>query len=331
MEYNRLGKSGLQVSRLSFGSWLTFGKQIGDTTAEDLMQIAYDGGINFFDNAEAYAGGKSEEVMGEVLKKMNWRRDSYIVSSKVFFGADDGKGGLWPTQKGLNRKHVTEACHQALKRLQVNYLDLYFCHRPDKQTPIEETVWSMHNLIQQGLVLYWGTSEWSAQEIMEAHRVAERYNLIGPTMEQPQYNMLVRDKVEVEYSQIYKTVGLGTTIWSPLASGILSGKYNDGFPEGTRLSIEGLEWLKDRTLAEENLKRVKKVSELANELGLSMALLAIAWCLKNKDVSTVILGASKTSQLEENLKAFDAMHLLTDEVMEQIDGLLENKPVHPPF
>ncbi|MEM7110605.1 MAG: aldo/keto reductase, partial [Bacteroidota bacterium] len=230
-----------------------------------------------------------------------------------------------------NRKHVVEACHQALKRLQVDYLDLYFCHRPDKQTPIEETVWAMHNLIQQGLVLYWGTSEWSAQEIMEAHRVAERYNLIGPTMEQPQYNMLVRDKVEVEYSQIYKTVGLGTTVWSPLASGILSGKYNDGFPDDTRLGIEGLGWLKDRTLAEENLNKVKKVSELAKELELSTALLAIAWCLKNEDVSTVILGASKTNQLEENLKAFDAMHRLTDEVMGRIDELLENKPEHPPF
>ncbi|MEM9389821.1 MAG: aldo/keto reductase [Bacteroidota bacterium] len=331
MEYSRLGKSGLQVSRLSFGSWLTFGKQIGDTTAEDLMKIAYDGGINFFDNAEAYAGGKSEEVMGEVLKKMEWRRDSYIVSSKVFFGADGGKGGLMPTQKGLNRKHVVEACHQALKRLQVDYLDLYFCHRPDKHTPIEETVWSMHNLIQQGLVLYWGTSEWSAQEIMEAHRVADQYNLIGPTMEQPQYNMLVRDKVEVEYSQIYKTVGLGTTIWSPLASGILSGKYNDGFPEGTRLGIGGMEWLKDRTLAEENLNRVKKVSELAGELGVSMPLLAIAWCLKNENVSTVILGASKTGQLAENLKAFDVLPQLTNEVMDTIDTLLENKPEHPPF
>ena len=331
MEYSRLGKSGLQISRLSFGSRLTFGKQIGDTTAEDLMKIAYDGGINFFDNAEAYAGGKSEEVMGEARKKMEWRRDSYIVSSKVFFGADGGKGGLMPTQKGLSRKHVVEACHQALKRLQVDYLDLYFCHRPDKQTPIEETVWSMHNLIQQGLALYWGTSEWSAQEIMEAHRVADQYNLIGPTMEQPQYNMLVRDKVEVEYSQIYKTVGLGTTIWSPLASGILSGKYNDGFPEGTRLGIEGMEWLKDRTLAEENLNRVKKVSELANELGVSMPLLAIAWCLKNEDVSTVILGASKTGQLEENLKAFDVLPQLTDEVMEKIDALLENRPERPPF
>lgn len=331
MEYKRLGKSGLQVSRLSFGSWLTFGKQVGDTTAEDLMKLAYDQGVNFFDNAEAYAGGKSEEVMGDILKKMDWRRDSYIVSSKVFFGADGGKGGLMPTQKGLNRKHVTEACHQALQRLKVDYLDLYFCHRPDKQTPIEETVWSMHNLIQQGKVLYWGTSEWSAQEIMEAHRIAERYHLIGPTMEQPQYNMLVRDKVEVEYSQVYKTVGLGTTIWSPLASGVLTGKYNDGFPTDTRLGIAGLEWLKDRALAEENLEKVRKLSAFALELGVTMPLLAIAWCLKNDDVSTVILGASKKSQLEENFKAFDVMTKLEDRVMEKIEEILNNKPEHPDF
>ncbi|QSE97048.1 potassium channel beta subunit family protein [Fulvivirga lutea] len=331
MEYKRLGKSGLQVSRLSFGSWLTFGKQVGDTTAESLMKIAYENGINFFDNAEAYAGGKSEEVMGEVLKKMGWRRDSYIVSSKVFFGADGGKGDLKPTQKGLNRKHVVEACDQALQRLQVDYLDLYFCHRPDKETPIEETVWSMHNLIQQGKVLYWGTSEWSAQEIMEAHMVAKQYNLIGPTMEQPQYNMLVRDKVEVEFKQIYKTVGLGTTTWSPLASGILTGKYNDGFPKDTRLGIEGLEWLKDRLLAEENLKKVKKLTEFAKELGTTMPLLALAWCLKNEDVSTVILGASKNEQLSENLKAFEVVPLLTDEVMEKIEAMLDNAPVHPPF
>ena len=331
MEYSRLGKSGLQVSRLSFGSWLTFGKQVGDTTAEDLMKLAYDNGVNFFDNAEAYAGGKSEEVMGDILKKMGWRRDSYIVSSKVFFGADGGQGGLLPTQKGLSRKHVTEACHQALQRLQVDYLDLYFCHRPDKHTPIEETVWSMHNLIQQGKVLYWGTSEWSAQEIMEAHRIAERYHLIGPTMEQPQYNMLVRDKVEVEYSQIYKTIGLGTTIWSPLASGVLTGKYNDGFPGDTRLGIAGLEWLKDRALAEENINKTKKLTAFASEIGTTMPLLAIAWCLKNDDVSTVILGASKLSQLEENFKAFDVLTKLTDEVMEKIEEILDNKPEHPAF
>lgn len=331
MEYKRLGKSGLQISRLSFGSWLTFGKQIGDNTSEELMKTAYDGGVNFFDNAEAYAGGKSEEVMGDILKKMGWSRDSYIVSSKVFFGADGGTGILQPTQKGLSRKHVTEACHQALKRLKVDYLDLYFCHRPDKETPIEETVWAMHNLIQQGKVLYWGTSEWSAQEIMEAHMVARQNNLIGPTMEQPQYNMFVRNKVEVEYSQIYKTVGLGTTIWSPLASGILSGKYNDNFPEGTRLGIESLGWLKDTLVVEENLMKVKKLGSIANDLGVSMPQLAIAWCLKNDDVSTVILGASKKNQLTENLKALEVTQLMTQEIMEKIEEVLNNKPVHPNF
>ncbi len=225
MEYRRLGKSGLQLSELSLGSWLTFGKQIGNNIAEDLMKLAYDNGVNFFDNAEIYARGESEKVMGKILKKMKWERDSYVVSSKVFFGYR-GTENTKPNQNGLSRKHVFEACHQALERLQVDYLDLFFCHRPDKNTPIEETVWAMHNLITQGKILYWGTSEWSAQEIMEAHMVAKQYNLIGPTMEQPQYNMLHRQKVEVEYSQIYKTVGLGTTIWSPLASGVLTGKYN---------------------------------------------------------------------------------------------------------
>lgn len=331
MEYKRLGKSGLQVSRLSFGSWLTFGKQIGDNTAEKLMKTAYDAGINFFDNAEAYAGGESEKVMGEVLKKMGWSRDSYIISSKVFFGADGGSGVRTPTQKGLHRKHVVEACEQALKRFQVDYLDLYFCHRPDKETPIEETVWTMHNLIQQGKVLYWGTSEWSAQEIMEAHMVAKQYHLIGPTMEQPQYNMFVRDKVEVEYKQIYKTVGLGTTIWSPLASGILTGKYNDGFPDATRLGIKGMEWLKDLLMVEENLMKVRKLTAFAKELGTSMPLLALAWCLKNEDVSTMILGASKSEQLVENIKVFDAVPLLSEEVMNKIESILGNAPMHPQF
>ncbi len=328
MEYRRLGKSGLQVSALSFGSWLTFGKQIGDNTAKNLMAMAYDNGVNFFDNAEIYARGQSEIVMGEILKKMDWRRDSYVVSSKAFFGLG---GELTPTQKGLNRKHLIEACHAALERLQVDYLDLFFCHRPDKETPIEETVWTMHNLIQQGKVLYWGTSEWSAQEIMEAHMIAQRYNLIGPVMEQPQYNMLVRDKVEVEFSQIYKTVGLGTTIWSPLASGILTGKYNDGFLDDTRLGIEGMEWLKDRTLREENLQKIRRMTAFAKKIGISMANLAIAWCLKNPNVSTVILGASKLSQLEENLKSLDVLPKLTDEVITKIEEILDNTPAKPLF
>ncbi|HYG19224.1 MAG TPA: aldo/keto reductase [Ohtaekwangia sp.] len=329
MEYRRLGKSGLQVSALSFGSWLTFGKQIGDPTAEDLMTVAYDNGVNFFDNAEIYARGKSELVMGEILKKKGWRRDSFVVSSKVFFGL--GGKDLKPTQRGLHRKHVIEACHQALERLQVEYLDLYFCHRPDKQTPIEETVWTMHNLIQQGKILYWGTSEWSAQEIMEAHMVARQYSLIAPVMEQPQYNMLVRDKVEREYASLYKTVGLGTTVWSPLASGVLTGKYNDRFPDDTRMNIPGLDWLKDQNLIEANLLRARRLAALSNTLGISMPVLAIAWCLKNENVSSVILGASKTSQLLENFKALEAKEKLTDDVMEEIGKVLDNTPSFPEY
>ncbi len=327
MEYKNLGKSGLKVSRLSLGSWLTFGKQIGNNIAADLMDLAYDKGVNFFDNAEIYSKGESERVMGEILSKRDWRRDSYIVSSKAFFG----DGGELPNQRGLSRKHLVEACEAALKRLKLDYLDLYYCHRPDKETPISETVWTMHNLIQQGKILYWGTSEWSAQEIMEAHMVAQQYNLIGPTMEQPQYNMFHRDKVEVEYSQIYKTVGLGTTIWSPLASGILSGKYNDGMAEKTRLSMEGLEWLKDKNLVEENLEKVRKLTKLAQEIGTSMPKMAIAWCLKNENVSTAILGASKVDQLSETLTAMDDVQLLTQEVMEKISVILDNEPSRPAF
>lgn len=327
MLYRRLGKSGLQVSALSLGSWLTFGKQISDETAEKLMCEAYEQGVNFFDNAEIYARGQSEIVMGKILKNQNWDRTSYVVSSKVFFG--DGRKK--PNQTGLSRKHIFEACEAAMNRLQVDYLDLFFCHRPDKNTPIEETVWAMNHLIQQGKILYWGTSEWSAQEIMEAHMVAKEYRLIGPTMEQPQYNMFHREKVEVEYSQIYKTVGLGTTIWSPLASGILTPKYLNGFPEGTRLSMEGLEWLKDITYAEERIEKAKKLNDIAKELGASLPKLALAWTLKNEDVSTVILGASKVGHLQENLQSIDLLPQMTDEVMDAIENILDNKPVPPPF
>ena len=327
MQYNKLGKSGLQVSRLSLGSWLTFGKQIGDETAEALMDFAYEQGINFFDNAEIYARGKSEQVMGAILKKKGWSRDSYIVSSKAFFGI----GGELPTQKGLSRKHLVEACEAALKRFQLDYLDLYYCHRPDKQTPIEETVWTMHQLIMQGKILYWGTSEWSAQEIMEAHMFAKQNHLIGPIVEQPEYNMFVREKIEVEYAQLYKTVGLGTTIWSPLASGILSGKYNDQFPSDTRLGMEGLEWLKERNLTQERMNAVLALTNLAQELDLSLPVLSLAWCLKNPNVSTVILGASKLTQLQENIKALDAQHLLSAEVMQRIEEILQNKPIFPAY
>jgi voltage-dependent potassium channel beta subunit len=327
MEYRRLGKTGLPISELSFGSWITFGNQINDGVSERLMDIAYEAGVNFFDNAEVYAAGASETVMGEILHKKNWSRDSYIVSSKVFFGA----GATHPTQKGLHRKHIVEACNQALQRLQVDYLDLYFCHRPDKQTPIEETVWSMHQLILAGKILYWGTSEWSAQEIMEAHMVAQRYNLIGPVTEQPQYNMLVRDKVEVEYSQIYKTVGLGTTIWSPLASGFLTGKYLNQPPAESRLKRDELGWLADRLLQENNHKIVTNLVQFSKELGVSMPQLGVAWCLKNPNVSTVILGATKPEQLQETLNATHILPLLTDEVMEHIESILQNKPQHPQY
>jgi len=327
MEYRRLGKSGLQVSVLSLGSWLTFGKQIGDNTAERLMDVAYDAGVNFFDNAEIYARGKSEIVMGDILKKRNWARSSYLVSSKVFFGYEDGK----PNQIGLSRKHVIEGCHAALKRLQVDYLDLYYCHRPDKNTPIEETVRAMNTLIEQGKVLYWGTSEWSAQEIMQAHMFAKELGMIGPTMEQPQYNMFHRQKVEVDFDHIYKTVGLGTTIWSPLASGVLTDKYLSKFQEGTRLSMEGLEWLKERSLNEERLGKVRELNKIAVSIGTSLPKFALAWCLKNPNVSTVILGASKVEQIEENLQALEVIPLLTEEVIDRVEAVLANKPELPAF
>ena len=327
MEYRNLGRSGLKVSELSFGSWLTFGDQITNSMAERLMDVAYDAGVNFFDNAEVYAHGKSEVVMGNILAKKKWSRDSYIVSSKAFFG----DGGSLPTQKGLNRKHLVEACNAALRRLKVDYLDLYFCHRPDKETPIEETVWTMNNLIQQGKILYWGMSEWSAQEIMEAHMVARENHLIGPTMEQPQYNMMWREKVENEYSQLYKTVGLGTTIWSPLASGLLTGKYNLDTESNSRLNIEKLAWLKERSISKQKLLKVSKLNSLAQELGTSMPKLAIAWVLKNPNVSTVILGASKVEQLEETLASAEVCDLLTDKVMLRIEKILGNQPVPPPF
>ncbi len=327
MNYRRLGKSGLQVSELSFGSWITFANQIENGISERLMDIAYDAGINFFDNAEVYAAGKSEEVMGDILAKKNWARDTYIVSSKAFFGA----GGKLPTQRGLHRKHLVEACEAALKRLRVDYLDLFFCHRPDKNTPIEETVWTMHQLIMQGKILYWGMSEWSAQEIMAAHMVAEKYHLIGPTMEQPQYNMLCREKVEAEYAQIYKTVGLGTTIWSPLASGYLTGKYIGQKPTDTRLMRDELNWLADRTFTQENEERVVGLKKLSEELNISLPQLGVAWCLKNQNVSTVILGASKPEQLTETLQSADKVAMLTDEVMAKIEVILNNKPVLPPY
>ena len=327
MEYNYLGKTGLQVSKLSFGSWITFANQIEDNTSEKLMDVAYEAGVNFFDNAEVYAHGKAEELMGDILKKKNWDRTSYVISSKVFFG--DGRKK--PNQTGLNRKHIMEACHDSLKRFKTDYIDLYFCHRPDKNTPIEETVRTMNTLIKQGKILYWGTSEWSAQEIMEAHMVAQRLHLEGPVMEQPQYNMFHRDKVEVEFSQIYNTVGLGTTIWSPLASGLLTDKYINKFPKGTRLGREELSWLKDLAVTPERLEKVRELNELAISIDTSLPKLAVAWCAKNPNVSTVILGASKVDQLTETLTSLELLPLLNDELMEKIEDILENKPNHPPF
>ncbi|MDZ4757330.1 MAG: aldo/keto reductase [Bacteroidota bacterium] len=327
MQYRKLGKTGIQVSALSFGSWLTFGKQIESNMAEKLMHKAYDAGINFFDNAEIYSRGQSELVMGEVLKKANWVRSSYMVSSKVFFGYEESK----PNQTGLSRKHIMEGCHATLKRLQVDYIDLYFCHRPDKQTPIAETVWAMNTLIQQGKILYWGTSEWSAQEILQAHIEAVRHHLLGPVMEQPQYNMFEREKIEKDFLHLYQYEGLGTTIWSPLASGLLSGKYNNATPTDTRLNIEGMEWLKERMFQPGRLETIDKLNTLAKELSLSLPVLALAWVLKNEHVSTAILGASKVEQLDENLKALDAAALFTAEVMEKIDTILGNKPVQALF
>lgn len=329
MEYRYMGKTGLQLSVLSFGSWVSFHKQINDSVADELMGIAYDNGVNFFDNAEVYALSESEKMMGRVLKKKNWDRTSYTVSSKAFWGWR-GKENK-PNQTGLSRKHLLEACHEALQRLQLDYLDLYFCHRPDKKVPIEEVVWTMHNLIQQGKILYWGTSEWSGVEIMEAHRVAHQYGLIGPTVEQPQYNLFERNKIENEYLMVFNTVGMGTTIWSPLASGLLSGKYNNGIPEDSRFAIEGFDWLKDRWMKENFLEKINKLGKLAGELGISMAQLSIAWCIKNPDVTTAILGASKKEQLLENLKTLDAVDKLTDDVMKQIDEIVQTKPVLPEF
>ena len=324
MEYRFMGRTGLQLSVLSYGSWVTFHKQVEDQSADKLMGMAYDAGINFFDNAEAYAGGESELMMGRVLKQKNWERSSYVVSSKAFFGLR-GKDNK-PNQSGLSRKHLFEACHDALRRLQLDYLDLYFCHRPDPTVPMEEIVWTMNQLIQQGKVLYWGTSQWSAAEIMEAHKVAQHYHLIGPSMEQPQYNMFERFKMEQDYLPVFRTVGLGTTIWSPLASGFLTGKYLNGLPEGSRLSYDNFTWLRDRWLQEEKIEKLKKLVALSNDLGVSLSSLAIAWTVKNPNVTTTILGASKEEQLVENLKSLDVLPLLTEEVIKKIEVILQNKP-----
>jgi voltage-dependent potassium channel beta subunit len=329
MEYRRMGKTGLQLSVLSFGSWVTFHKQIDDSIADELMGIAYDNGINFFDNAEVYARGESEKQMGRVLKQKGWDRTSYTISSKAFFGSRGPENK--PNQTGLSRKHLVEACHEALQRFQTDYLDIYFCHRPDKNVPIEEVVWTMNMLMQQGKILYWGTSEWSGVEIMEAHRVAHEYKLIGPAVEQPQYNLLERNKMEKEFLMIFKTVGMGSTIWSPLASGLLTGKYNKGIPENSRFALEGFDWLRDQWMMEDKLMKVRKLTDFAGELGIPVATLSIAWTIKNPNVTTTILGATKKEQLTENLKALDAINKLTPEVMQKIDDIMHTKPKLPDF
>jgi len=325
MEYRKMGKTGLQLSVLSFGSWVTFAKQVDDSASDRLMGIAYDNGINFFDNAEAYEGGKSERMMGRVLSKKSWDRGSYVVSSKVFFGIF-GKHNV-PNQFGLSRKHITEACNAALVRLQVSYLDLFYCHRHDPDTPMEEIVRTMNLLIQQGKVLYWGTSEWTAEQILEAHAVADKYGLIGPSVEQPQYNLFERQKMEVDFPKIFRGVGMGATTWSPLASGLLTGKYNNGIPAGSRLSLENYSWLKDRMIDEEKILKVRKLEKIAKEMDTSLATLSIAWCISNPDVTSAILGATKEKQLTDNLGAIEVYHKFTPSVMKEIDEIMgyENK------
>lgn len=324
MKYRRLGRAGLQVSELSLGSWVTFANQVDTNHAKELMACAYDAGVNFFDNAEGYESGKSEEAMGDALHALNWSRDSYCVSSKVFWG------GNKPTQRGLSAKHVTEACHAAMKRLRVDYLDLYFCHRPDIDTPIEETVRAMHNLITQGKVLYWGTSQWSAQQITEAHLVARQYGLTPPTMEQPIYNMFDRELVDGEYRSVFENLGLGTTIFSPLSSGLLTGKYSQGIPDDSRLSLPGYEWLRDVMYDSEGgkakLEKVAKLQTIADELDMPLAHLAYAFCLRNKNVSSVIVGASKLEQLKNNLKSIDNLERVPEDVWSQVENILDNKP-----
>jgi voltage-dependent potassium channel beta subunit len=323
MEYRYLGSSGLQVSALSLGSWVTFSEQINTDMAFDCMTAAYEAGVNFFDNAEGYARGKSESMMGEVIKKAGWKRSDLVISTKIFWGGDG------PNDRGLSRKHILEGIDASLRRLQLDYVDLIFCHRPDIHTPIEETVRAMTQVIEQGKAFYWGTSEWSAEQIKEAVFIARREHLIPPQMEQPEYNMFSRERVEKEYAPLYRDYGLGTTIFSPLASGLLTGKYNEGIPQGTRASLPDYQWLREdfeREEARRNIEKVKQLQPIAEQIRCTMAQLALAWCLKNPNVSTVITGASRPEQVQENMKALDIVEQLTDPVMERIESILENKP-----
>ena len=322
MRYRNLGKSGLKVSELSYGSWVTFSFQLDTELATEMLKIAYDSGVNFFDNAEVYADGESEVIMGKALKTLGFTRDTYCVSSKAFWG------GQLPTQRGLSAKHLTDACNAALRRLQVDYLDLFFCHRPDPETPIEETVRAMHALVMQGKIIYWGTSEWEVTQIEEAYQIAEKHYLTPPTMEQPEYNMFNRSKMEKEYLDLFNKRGLGTTIWSPLASGLLTGKYKNGIPEDTRMNLSGYEFLRQRLESEEGramVDKAKKLEELADTAGISLVNVALGWCLQNKNVSTVILGASKPEQLKQNLKTLDYLDQFDDSLMQQIDEIISNQ------
>ncbi|TVR66607.1 MAG: voltage-dependent potassium channel subunit beta [Spirochaetaceae bacterium] len=325
MEYRRLGTSGLKVSALSFGSWVTFSKQVDIDLAAEEMKAALDHGVNFFDNAEAYEQGKSEIVMGKAIKKLGLARKDYIVSTKIFWG------GSGPNDTGLSRKHIVEGTRAALERLQVDYVDLVFCHRPDYETPIEETVRAMSHVVDRGWALYWGTSEWSAEQIRQAWEIAQRLGLTPPTMEQPEYNMFHRERVEIEYAPLYRDCGLGTTIWSPLASGVLTGKYAQGIKDG-RLTLPGYEWLRKTYESEEGRARietVEKLRPLASDLGCTLAQLALAWTLRNPHVSTVITGASRTEQVRENMKSLEIVPKLDEAVMERIEEILGNKPEQP--
>ena len=316
MNYRRLGTSGLKVSELSFGSWITYGNQMGDDLARDCMAAAYAAGVNFFDNAEVYAKGRSETIMGNVLKKQGWRRSSYIVSTKFFWGLNDG-----PNEKNtLNRKYLMQAIDGSLERLQLDYVDLVFCHRPDPETPVEETVWAMHDIIRAGKAHYWGTSEWSAAEIMAAWQIAERHHLAKPVMEQAQYNLFHRDRVENEYARLYDDIGFGLTTWSPLASGLLTGKYNDGIPTGSRAALKGYEWLAESIVDPAKIAKVRQLIPIARDLDCTLAQLALAWCIKNPHVSTVITGATRPEQVTENMKAQDVAPRLTAEVLSRIDA-----------
>ena len=319
MNYRRLGKTGLKISEFSYGSWVTFSNQLKLDEATEMMKLAFDNGVNFFDNAEVYAGGRSELIMGEVIKKLGWTRDSFIISSKVFWGGDK------PTQRGLSHKHIIDGCNNALKRLNLEYLDLYFCHRPDPDTPIEESVRAMHTLIMQGKICYWGTSEWSASEIKKAYQIADELNLTPPSMEQPEYNMFHRKKMEEDFIPLFQEKGLGTTIWSPLASGVLTGKYMEKIPSDTRIGIGNFKFIKDRIFSEEYKPRhemVKELSKLSEEIGIPLVNMALCWCLKNTNVSTVILGASKQEQLKQNLKTINYQKLIDESVMQQINLII---------